>query len=71
MKETIEGQSKRLSLADAPDVLTPEQAQDLLGIGRNSVYDRIRTGEIPAIRLGRRILVPKTGIERMLNGTLR
>jgi excisionase family DNA binding protein len=47
--------------------VTVEEAARLLGIGRNSAYEAVRRGEIPAIRLGKRFLVPKAALERMLN----
>ena len=37
----------------------PEEAAKMLGIGRSLIYEMIKTGEIPAVRLGaRRLLVP-------------
>jgi excisionase family DNA binding protein len=47
-------------------VYSPEEAGEILGLGRNSTYDAIRRGEIPSLRVGKRILIPKIGIERML-----
>ena len=47
---------------------TIEEAAELLGIGRSSAYRAARDGQIPAIRLGRRLLVPKVALERLLNG---
>lgn len=45
---------------------TVEEAAEILGIGRNSAYEAIRRGEIPALRLGRRLVVPKQALERLL-----
>ena len=53
-------------LADLPDVLNPVQVAHFLGLGRNSVYEHIRTGLIPSIKIGRRVLVPKAGLLRLL-----
>lgn len=39
-----------------------------LGIGRNQAYEAARRGEIPVIRIGKRLLVPKAALERMLAG---
>jgi len=39
-----------------------------LGIGRNSVYEAIARGEIPVIRVGKRLLVPKVAFEKWLSG---
>jgi excisionase family DNA binding protein len=44
------------------------EAGRLLGIGRNAAYEAARRGDIPTIRLGRRLLVPKAALDRMLNG---
>ena len=43
----------------------PEAAQ-ILGIGRTAAYEGARTGAIPTIRIGKRILVPVAALERML-----
>ena len=43
-----------------------DEAARLLGISRNSCYEAIRRGEIPMIRLGRRILVPRSRLEDLL-----
>lgn len=41
-----------------PLTLTVEQAAKLLGIGRSTAYELVHTGDIPSLRLGRRIVVP-------------
>ena len=45
-----------------------EEAAVVLGISRASAYQAVTRGEIPCIRIGRRILVPKAALERMLEG---
>lgn len=42
------------------------EAARLLGIGRGTAYECVRTGEIPSIRLGRRIVIPKRALEALL-----
>jgi excisionase family DNA binding protein len=49
--------------------VTVEEAAQLLGIGRQSAYQAARAGELPTIRLGRRLLVPRAQIERLLGIT--
>ncbi len=39
--------------------LTVDEAAQLLGISRGSAYAAARAGDIPAIRVGRRLLVPR------------
>ena len=47
-------------------VLTVDEAAVELRISRSSAYDAVKTGEIPSIRIGRRILVPRAKLEQML-----
>ncbi len=55
------------NLADLPDVLTVPEACSVLRLGRNAMYEVIRTGEIPSLRIGRRILIPKRVLERFID----
>ena len=43
-------------------------AGQMLGLGRNATYDAVVRGEIPVLRIGRRILVPRKALERLVNG---
>ena len=47
--------------------LTVEETAKLLGIGRNLCYDRVKTGEIPSLKIGRRLLVPRAALEKLLS----
>jgi excisionase family DNA binding protein len=42
-----------------PLVISVEDAARLLGISRGLAYEAARRGELPVIRLGRRLLVPR------------
>jgi excisionase family DNA binding protein len=42
-----------------PLTLSVEDAARLLGISRGLAYEAARRGELPVIRLGRRLLVPR------------
>ena len=44
---------------------TVEETAKLLGIGRQLAYDRAKTGEIPVIKIGRRLLVPRAALEKL------
>ncbi len=47
-------------------VLTVEEAAELLKISRPSAYQAVQRGEIPVIRIGRRILVPVAALAKLL-----
>jgi excisionase family DNA binding protein len=44
-----------------------EEAGRLLGVGRNQAYEAARRGEIPTIKIGKRLLVPRAALDRMLD----
>jgi excisionase family DNA binding protein len=47
---------------------TVDEVAKLLRLNRNGVYGGIANREIPAIRIGRRLLIPKAAIDRMMSG---
>ncbi len=44
-------------------------AAEVLGISRSLIYSGIASGEVPSVRVGRRILVPVPALLRMLGDT--
>lgn len=50
-----------------PLVYSPDEARKLLKISRGLIYEALNTGLIPSIRIGRRILIPRKQLERLLN----
>ena len=48
--------------------LTITEASKALGVSCNKAYEAARRGEIPTIKIGKRILVPRAALERMLQG---
>lgn len=61
-----------MSSNDTPSVerrtYTVEEAAAQLGVCRNTGYALARTGELPTIRMGKRLLVPAAALNRMLDG---
>jgi excisionase family DNA binding protein len=47
--------------------LTVVEAAARLGIGRNQAYSAVKEGQIPSVRIGKRLLVPEAALNRMLN----
>ncbi len=45
---------------------TVSETASLLGLSRNSAFKGVMTGEIPHIRVGKRILIPRRALEAML-----
>jgi len=59
--EMAQGEGSRLTY-DVPE------AGKLAGLGKNASYDAARRGEIPTIKLGGRLLVPKKKWDAILAG---
>jgi excisionase family DNA binding protein len=57
-----------IPLEDRPITLTPGETAELLRIGRSATYSAIARGEIPSVRVGHRILIPRPALERWLAG---
>lgn len=47
--------------------ISVEEAGRRLGVSRNTAYEAAGRGEIPTIRIGRRMLVPLVAFERLLD----
>ncbi|HQS15449.1 helix-turn-helix domain-containing protein [Reyranella sp.] len=51
-----------------PLTMTVDEAAQKLGISRNTAYACARSGQLPVIRLGKRMLVPRVAFEAMVRG---
>ena len=47
--------------------LTVEEARQMLGLSRGAMYQAVKSGQVPAIKIGRRLLIPKAAFEKMLS----
>ena len=36
-----------------PELLTPDEAADILPLSRSTIYELLRTGALPSLRIGR------------------
>ena len=46
--------------------LTVPEVAEMFGISRNFAYDLVKQGELPVIRFGKRLLIPRVALEKML-----
>lgn len=51
-----------------PLTMSVPEAGRRIGIGRDAAYQAVRNGEIPVIRIGRLLRVPRIALEKMLSG---
>ena len=50
-------------------VSVPEAAR-IVGIGRSTLYEHVRTGLVPSLRIGGRVVIPTEVIETFLQSAL-
>jgi excisionase family DNA binding protein len=53
---------------DGRTVITIDEAAEALSLKRTATYEAVRRGQLPSVRLGRRIFVPVPALLRLLNG---
>lgn len=53
-------------MEDTRLVLNVDTVAKMLNLSRNSVYAGIKRGEIPHISVGKRLLIPRAALEKML-----
>lgn len=59
--------SKFRSYDELPLLLKVEDLMPVLGIGRNTAYELVRTGQIFSIRIGRQLRIPKQALIDFVN----
>ena len=51
---------------DVPLLLTIKEVQDVTRLGRTKVYELMRDGQLPVVRIGRAIRVRREALEQWL-----
>jgi excisionase family DNA binding protein len=62
-------QSRRSSISPKPgqpETYSVPEAGRRVGLGRNASYDAARRGELPTLRFGRKLRVPRALLDKML-----
>jgi excisionase family DNA binding protein len=48
--------------SDLPFYLTIDEWREIVRVGRSAAYDAVRTGQVPHIRVGRQIRIPRSAV---------
>lgn len=57
---------QKSSTEKKPATYSVPEAGRIIGLGKNASYDAARRGELPVLRFGRLLRVPRATLERML-----
>ena len=55
--------NRAIPYEELPEYLTPEEFRAYVSLGRNTVYELLRRNEIPHVRFGRTIRIPKAALQ--------
>lgn len=61
-REFVEEQKQ----AQIPIVLTPAEAMDILGVGKNTIYRMLEEGRLKGVRIGRCWRIPMSALEEFM-----
>jgi excisionase family DNA binding protein len=51
---------------ESPETYSVPEAGRIVGLGRNASYEAARRGQLPVLRFGRLLRVPRAALERLL-----
>ena len=63
-------ENKYRDLHELPVTLRVGDLMPILGIGRNTAYELIRSGQIRSVRIGRQIRIPRDALLEFLDGRI-
>lgn len=63
-------ENKCRDLHELPMTLRVGDLMPILGIGRNTAYELIRSGQIRSVRIGRQIRIPREALLEFLDGRI-
>lgn len=58
-----------LTYDELPDVLTPQHLIEYLPMGRNAIYEALKSHIIPSVRIGQKYLITKAALRDFLRGS--
>ena len=61
-------ENKYRSFNDLPLTLCVEDLMPILGIGRTTAYELVRSGQIFSVKIGRQLRIPKQALIDYLSG---
>ena len=56
----------RHAVTDKRLCITVTEAAEMLGLSRNFAYDLVKQKQLPVVKFGKRLLIPRLALEKML-----
>lgn len=55
-----------MNMLNCPDVLTVQEAGEVLRIGRTTMYRLVQNGRVQSVKIGRKVLIPRVFLQNFL-----
>lgn len=65
----MSAKTKYRSVEELPLVLRVDDLMPVLGIGRNTAYELVRSGQIRSIRIGQQFRIPREAVVEFISGS--
>lgn len=62
--------AQTLPLAELPEVLTPKHLMGYLPLGRDAIYEALKSQAIRNVRIGQKFLITKAALREFLGGAV-
>lgn len=56
-----------MTFDELPDLATVPEVAALFRLNRNKIYEAVRSGELPSVRVGSSIRIPKSGLAAQMD----
>lgn len=66
-KTTAHVRSHQPTYEQSPLLLSVPQTARLLGVGTTLCWDMVHRRQLPSVRLGRRVLIPRAALEQLVS----
>ncbi len=58
-----------MNMLNCPDVLTVQEAGEVLRVGRTTMYRLVQNGRVQSVKIGRKVLIPRTFLQNFLENS--
>lgn len=55
-----------MNMLNCPDVLTVQEAGEVLRVGRTTMYRLVQNGQVQCVKIGRKVLIPRIFLQNFL-----
>jgi excisionase family DNA binding protein len=62
--------AQSMRFEDLPELLTPKDLTEYLPLGRDAIYEALKSQTIRNVRVGQKFIIPKAALREFLGGAV-